>query len=191
MKIQSASVRPGFSLARVVVLAALSVAATGEPRAQGRERFTLTGDQVEVFDLAGEIRVEPGTGSAVVVEVVRAGKDAASLQVRTLTHHGNSALAVAFPGSHVVYPALRNRGSTSEWIDDDGVFGDDRHWGGAGREVRVTGSGSGIEAHADLRVLVPAGKKILVHHAVGAASVRDVEAAVNVDQGAGDLDVKA
>jgi len=185
----SASVRPGLGLARVIALAALSVAATGDPRAQG-ERFTLTGDKVEVFDLAGEIRVEPGTGSAVVVEVMRSGKDAGSLQVRTLSHDGNAALAVAFPGKYVVYPERREHGTNSEWIDDDGVFGDRKSRAFSGHEVHVSSSGSGLEAHADLRVLVPAGKKIQVHHAVGVSSIRDVEAAVSVDQGVGDLDMK-
>jgi hypothetical protein len=188
MKNESASVRPGFGLAWVVALAVLSVAATGDPRAQERERYTLSGDQVAIHDLAGEVRVEPGTGSAVVVEVVRGGRDAGALKVRTLTHRGMATLAVAFPGSRVVYPAVQGQGSTIQTVDDDGVFLDGGFQGGHG--VRVSSSGSGTEAHADLRVYVPAGKKLNLYHAVGVAKVQGIQAGLMVDHVAGDLDVR-
>jgi hypothetical protein len=166
------------------------MAVAGDPRAQERERYTLSGDQVSIYDLAGEVRVEPGTGSAVVVEVVRGGKDASALQVKNLTSGGQPALAVAFSGRRLVYPAIPGRWSSTVTIDDDGIF---RHGGiGLGHhEVRLSGSGSGSEAHADLRVFVPAGKKVDLHSAAGQTHVQGIVGDLKIDQNVGALEVKS
>jgi len=57
-----------------VLVLALAMA-TSNPSAQQRDRYTLNGQQVAIHNLVGELRVEPGTGPAVIVEVVRGGKD--------------------------------------------------------------------------------------------------------------------
>ncbi|MBI1808324.1 MAG: DUF4097 family beta strand repeat protein, partial [Gemmatimonadetes bacterium] len=50
-----------------------------------------------------------------------------------------------------------------------------------GRRVRVRGSGSGLEAWADLRILVPAGKKVEVDLGVGTLDATNVKGELRFD----------
>jgi DUF4097 and DUF4098 domain-containing protein YvlB len=72
-------------------------------------------------------------------------------------------------------------------VRDDGTFGEEhgRHerggWFGAGHEVRITGRGhDGLEAYADLRVSVPAGKGVAVYLGVGKTFITNVDGAIRV-----------
>jgi hypothetical protein len=170
--------------------------------AQQVERFSLTSPRVAVFNLAGELRVEPGTGSAVVVEVTRNGQDADELSVRTGDLGGWRTLRVVYPSNRLVYPRL-GRNSRSQFdADRDGTFssqilratlGEDGYTSGssmrAGRseQVRVTGTGSGLEAFADLRVLVPRGQTVAVHLGVGRILVGNVNGDVRVEARSGNI----
>jgi len=58
---------------------ALLVAASGL-RAQAPERFPLPGDAVAVYNLAGMLRVEAGSGADVIVELTARRRDAAKLK---------------------------------------------------------------------------------------------------------------
>ncbi|MGH9023560.1 MAG: hypothetical protein ACRDV9_10750 [Acidimicrobiia bacterium] len=60
----------------VVGLSLLSVASLP---AQNGERFTLEGDDVALYNLAGEVEVEPGTG-AVTLQLTRGGTDGRQAQ---------------------------------------------------------------------------------------------------------------
>src|SRR6266540_3485453 len=97
-------------------------------------RYTLKGDSVAVYNLVGELRVEPASGSAVTVELTRGGADAARLEVQT--------------------GPLRGRG---------------------------------MEAYADLRVSVPAGKGVELHLGVGKAFVSNVDGVIRVDVASADV----
>jgi hypothetical protein len=179
----------GWGLSRTAAIVVLAlVAAASNPSAQQRDRYTLEGDAVAIYNIAGELRVEPGTGSAVVVEVVRGGKDAGALRVETGTRRGIQTLRVVYPGRRVVYPKLPGHWNNTQFLADDGFFGDDQ--GRFDRRITVSGSGSGTEAHADLRVMVPKGKKLVVRHIAGRASVRDLEGELVVNHSIGDLDVR-
>src|SRR3954449_13117084 len=59
----------------------LTLLLPGGASAQQPERYTLTGDEVAVYNLAGEVRVEPGPGPTVTAELTRGGADAAKLKV--------------------------------------------------------------------------------------------------------------
>ena len=180
----------GWTLSRAVALLGLAlVAAASDPSAQQRDRYTLSGDQVAIHNLAGELRVEPGTGSAVVVEIVRGGKDAGALSVKTAEHRGIQTLSVAYPGRRVVYPKIPGHWNSTQGIDDSGLFRDHFELFGQ-RQITVSGSGSGTRAWADMRILVPKGKKVIIHHAAGQASVQDIEGDVVLDHGIGDLEVR-
>src|SRR6267378_3879765 len=81
------------------------------------------------------------------------------------------------------------RGSnTTLRVRDDGTFGDDKGVGGhdrgrfrEGHEVRITGRGrDGLEAFADLRVSVPAGKGIALFLGVGKVFVSNVNGSIRV-----------
>ncbi|HEU4454355.1 MAG TPA: DUF4097 family beta strand repeat-containing protein [Longimicrobium sp.] len=153
----------------------LAAAAPCALEAQGGERFVLEGTRAAVYNLAGAVRVEAGTGSDVVVEVTRGGGDGRDLRVRV----DDGVLAVTYPGDQIVYPAAGRGSSSQTTVRDDGTFGGDR--GRGGRRVRIAGSGSGREAWADLRVLVPAGRTVSVHQAVGRVELTNVSGDLRVD----------
>ncbi len=147
----------------------------GSLTAQQTERHTLRGTAVAVYNLVGEMRVEAGSGGEVVVEVTRAGRDAGRLRTETGSRDGREMLSVIYPGDQIIYPRMGGGSRTQLQLRDDGTFGS------GGRRVTVTGSGSGLEAYADLRVSVPAGQRIAVHQGVGRVWVSNVNGELQVD----------
>lgn len=184
------------------VAAALAASALlHPPSAIAQERFSLSSNRVAIYNLAGEVRVERGTGSNVVVEVTRRGEAGAELEIKRVDRDGWQMLVVRSPERSVVYRG-RGRWSRTEFgVDRDGTFGlknldpdlgADRvgakaDGGRRDARVRVSGSGRGLEAHADLRILVPAGKAVAVHLGVGKISVNDVAADLQVDTRSGSV----
>ncbi len=145
-----------------------------------QERHVLGGTSAVIWNLAGEVRIEPGTGSDVVVEVTRGGADGRKLVV---TASGGQ-LIVRYPDDEIVYrgsgeESRWGRGSTTLNVRSDGTF--NGQWNGGGRRTQVRTSGSGLEAHADLVVKVPRGKRLEVNLAVGAVDARDVDADMVLD----------
>jgi lia operon protein LiaG len=172
---------------RTGLLAVLAVLAltTALPAQQG-EQFRLRGDQVALFNLAGELRVEAGTLPDVVVEVARGGRDAGRMRVETGRIDGSETLRVVTPGDRIVYPRM-NRGSRSELrVHDDGTFA---RGGLIGRRVTVAGSGSGVQAYADLRVSVPPGRRIRLHQGTGQVWVSNVDGQIAVETSAAPVHV--
>lgn len=168
----------------------------GPLMAQQPERFALPGGNVAVYNLVGEMRVEPGSGRDVMVEVTRGGSDRERLRIERGRVENREALRVFVPASQIVYPRM-GRGSRSNIrVRDDGTFGGGGIRGG--NTVTVTGNGNGVEAFADMRVLVPAGQQITVNQGVGRVQVsnvngrlgvRTLSAAVNTSGTRGSLDV--
>ena len=171
--------------------------------AQQSQRFNLAGDRVAIFNLAGEVRVEGASGSDVVVEVLRQGDDADRLAVRTSDYSGWRTLRVDYPDDHIVYPRLGRFSKTEFDVGDDGMFGGRALRAtlgedgftlpssfriGLGRSrVRVSGSGSGLKAFADMRVLVPRGRTIALQLGVGRVDVVNVDGHVRVDARSGSV----
>ena len=150
--------------------------------AQGAERYELSGSEVAIYNLVGQVTVERGSGSAVVVELMRGGQDAGALEVETGPLGGAETLRVIYPDDRIIYPDL-NRGSRTELrVREDGTFGDsDRRGWGRGDRISIRGSGSGLEAYADLRISVPAGQRIAVYLAAGEAEVSNVDGTIRID----------
>jgi len=148
------------------------------------------GDAVAIYNLAGQVRVEGGpTGGDVVVEIRRGGSDASRLRIETGERRNWRTLRVVYPSDRVVYPRLGGSGSrTSLRVDEEGYFNDsdDRGWGGRNR-VDIRASGSGLEAWADLRIVVPRGKRIAVYLAAGEATVANVDGDLTVDVSAASI----
>jgi len=164
------------------------------PAAAQTTRQVLKGDSVAVYNLVGELRVEPGSGSAVTVEIRRCGVDADKLEVQTGPLRGRETLRIIYPDDLIVLPDWGRGWSTSLRVRDDGTFGDGRDWHGGGvfregREVRITGRGrrDGLEAFADLRVAVPAGKSVALYLGVGKAFVTNVDGAIRVSVATADV----
>lgn len=149
----------------------------------GQEVTRVQGDDVAVYDLAGHVSVVRGSGSDVVVHVDRGGSDGAQLRVETGEVGGRPSLRVVFPGDEIVYPEMGRGSSSRVSVRDDGTFGDDR--GDRGNRVRIKGSGSGLEAWADLVIEVPAGRRLSAYLAVGEMEAHGVEGDLRLDTRSG------
>ena len=174
-----------FHRASARLIAALSVVGTVPAllAAQTPERRTLSGNDVAVYNIAGVMRVEGGTGSDVTVEITRGGGDGSRLTIATGPVRGRETLRVMHPDRRIIY----RRGESGRWggsrtslyVDDDGTFNDGRS--DDGRKVDIVGSGDGLDAYADIRVVVPKGKRVAVFLGVGEAKVENVDGELVVD----------
>ena len=164
----------------VTVALAISTPATAAA-AQTPDRRTLTGNDIAVYNIAGVMRVEGGTGGDVTVEVTRGGRDGAKLQIATGPIRGRETLRVIYPDRRVVYKQSDRgwRSRTTLRVDDDGTFSDDRSRDG--RSVDIVESGDGLDAYADVRVVVPRGKRVSVYLGVGEAKIENVDGDLYVD----------
>jgi len=171
----------------IVVLGAALACVAPSALAQTAQRYPLAGDNVAIFNLAGTVRVESGTGGAVVVEVTRGGADAGRLEVATGPIGGRQTLRVIYPDNDIVYRDLGGHSSSSLDVRDDGTFNGNHRESGRGHRVRIRGGGSGTEAHADLRILVPPGKQVAVYLAVGRMTATNVTGDLTLDVSAADV----
>ena len=180
---------------RFLPLAALWVAPLA---AQTVSRHSLRGADVALYDLAGAVQIEAGSGDAVAVEVTRGGADAAQLKVAEGELGGQPTLRVVYPGERIRYPGMGD-GSTDIRVRDDGTFGGhgghhnhdydaDSDW--SGRRVRISSGGAGLEAWADLRVSVPAGHMLTLHLAVGKVTATNVDGRLRLVTAAAPVTVK-
>jgi lia operon protein LiaG len=166
----------------------------GDVAAQSaRQRFALGTGTIAIYNLAGELTVEPGSGPEVVVEVVRGGRDAAKLRVETGPRQGMQTLRVIYPrADRVVYPPMGRGTRSSVEVGSDGSFGDHDHgmgWLAGKRRVTVSGSGEGVEAWANVRVSVPRGQKLRLQWVAGATRIGAVEGDLRVDNSSGTVEV--
>jgi hypothetical protein len=144
-------------------------------------RYSIPGKEVTVYNLVGSLEILPGTGSAVTAEVQTQGQDAAKLKVLTGQVRGRQALRVVYPDDHVVVPSMGHHSTTTLRVREDGTFGDDKEGHDQGRRMTLSDRGPGIEASADVKLLVPPGTNLIVRWGLGSASVARVDAKVTVD----------
>lgn len=178
---------------RPAVLLAIAAVTSLPLTAQQIERHTLTGSDIAVYNLAGQVTIERGTGPGVVVEIARGGADAARLRVEKGPLRGRETLRVVYPADHITYIGRSGFGSSSTLrVREDGTFGDgdgERRGWRDGREVRIATRGGGLEAHADLKILIPAGQTAAVYLGVGEAAVTGTEATLRVDVASADVTI--
>jgi lia operon protein LiaG len=154
------------------------------------ERRSISGDRVAIYNLAGELRVQPGTGSEVVVEITRGGHDASQLKLATGVIRGAQTLRVMYPSDRIVYSNMNRRSQATLRVNGDGTFDDgdnNRDSFRRGDRVEIRDSGSGLEAHADLVVSVPKGQRATVRVGVGEATIANVDGDLHVSVSAGHL----
>jgi lia operon protein LiaG len=162
-------------------LAVLSIAFAFSSIAAQTERRTLSGDRVSIYNIAGRLRVQPGGGSAVVAEVTRSGRDANQLSLQTSDIRGIPTLRVVYPSDRIVYHELGFRSNTELRVNPDGTFDDNGGWSWRESDrVQIRGSGSGLEAHADMVVSVPRGQRLIVHWGAGEATVSNVDGDLSI-----------
>jgi lia operon protein LiaG len=178
--------RPGLRWTVVPFFCAI-LALPDAATAQQAERYTILGDEVSIYNLAGEVRVESGGGPGVTVEVTRGGSDAAKIKVAQSGDEGRRSLRLVYPADRIVYGKLSAGSSTQLRVREDGTFGDsdghnhDEKRRQEGRQVTIAGSGGGLQGHADLRVIVPRGKNVELYLAAGQVAVNNVEGDLNID----------
>lgn len=138
------------------------------PGAQGPERHVLTGDRIQIWNLAGRTTVEPTAGNDVIVEITRGGAERSDLRVRA----EGGELAVLYPDRTIIYRGARGGSyETRLYVDRGGRFDDES----GAFSVRIRSGGSGLDAYADLRILVPKGKRVEVNIAVGEIDASNTE----------------
>ncbi len=178
--------RPATATLTPLVLTLLAVAVS----AQQPERFVLPAVHSAVYDLVGEIQVQPGTSKDIVVEITRGGRNASELTIERGPVGDYETLRVVYPSDDIVYPRMSRWSNSNFQIRDDGPFGD--HWDRGhhgnrgrghswGRRVTIRGSGSGLEAYADIKISVPEGADFALYIGVGKATISNVNGRVLVD----------
>lgn len=176
---------------RAVALASFIVAAHAASVTAQTERRAIAGDRIALYNLAGHLRVQAGSGSQVVVDVTRGGRDAAQLKLATGTIRGWETLRVIYPTDRIVYAAEGFRGRTQLRVNSDGTFDDHDSGGWNSRDrVEIRDSGSGTDAHADFTVSVPRGQRIAVHWGVGQATVTNVDGDIRVSVAAASVNAE-
>lgn len=176
-----------------LILMAVAANALVALSASAAERYTVAGDHVSVYNLAGKVAVEAGSGSQVEVLVTRGGQDAGQLEVETGTIGSAQTIRVIYPENRIVYPALGRGSNCTLRVNRDGTFGD-RDSGrmlGLRREVRISGSGSGMEAFADLVVRVPRGQRFSMYLGAGHISASNVDGHIRLDGAAASVDASS
>jgi lia operon protein LiaG len=172
-----------------IVLSALAAVAAPALLIAQTERVSLAGGRAAIWNIAGMVNLTPGSGRAVEVTVTKRGPDAGRLEVARGPIGGRETLRIIYPGDDIVYRDRDREMHGDRWrtefrVREDGTFGGDNHdrrRGESGRRVRVTSSGSGTEASADLEITVPAGTELSIFLAVGEITARNVDGKILLD----------
>lgn len=171
---------------RLPALAALALLPALMAPPAAAQSYKLTGDDVAIWNPAGEVRVEATTGNQVEVVVTLAGRDAGELTVSTEAVSGRPSLRVLYPGNRIVSPPMGRWSNTNTSIRNDGTWGGNRgsSWFGD-RRITVKGSGDGIEGWADMVVRVPKGRTVSVYTLAGGGEIHGVDGRLHFDGGSG------
>ncbi len=165
----------------IVLLISLSVTSLS---AQQAERYSIPEDELAIYNLAGDVRMEPAGSGDITVQVTRGGADGAKIKVMKSERDGMQTLRFVYPEGRILYAGMSEGSSTQLRVRDDGTFGHDDDDGDRkkqeGRQVTIAGTGGGTAAHADLRIGVPMGRSIALHLAVGKASVTNVHGNLSI-----------
>lgn len=172
-------------IARALVL----TFAVASPLYGQTEQRSVKGSHVAIYNLVGRLRAVPGTGDDVTVELTRVGADAAKLRVEIGPVRGRETLRIVYPSDRIVYAEMRGSRTGIE-VRDDGTFSDGDWRNASGRDrVDIRSRGPGLEAHVDLVVRVPRGKKIELFVAVGRVEVSNIEGDILLDVGSAEVEV--
>ena len=155
-------------LARAAVAALAVSSAAFDAGAQETERHVLSGDRIIVWNLVGRTTIEATGGRDVIVEVTRHGGDRRDLRIRA----DENELAVLYPDRTIVYSTGRGGSyETRLFVDRAGRFDSES----GAFPVRIRSGGAGLDAYADLRILVPRNRRVEVNIAVGEIDATNTE----------------
>ena len=180
-------------LALVLLVAAAAPASADVTKSLKGEMAPGASQAWAVENLAGIMKVVPGSGSAVVATVtVHAESDeiASLLKVEEVSgEKGIRTLRVVYPlDKHTSYKYPGDK-RTDSWIG--GLFGGENNLQYAGHRVKVSSS-KGILLYADIEVQVPArlGQGWLRNH-VGRLEAKGLVGTLKFDSASGDMDLKS
>jgi lia operon protein LiaG len=164
----------------IVLLISLSTTLS----AQQAERYSIPEDELAIYNLAGEVRMEPAGSGDITVTVTRGGADGAKIKVMKSERDGMQTLRFVYPEGRILYAGMSDGSSTQLRVRNDGTFGDDEDHGERkkqdGKQVTIAGTGGGTAAHADLRIGVPMGRTVALHLAVGKVSATNVHGSLSI-----------
>lgn len=169
------------TLGIMTVLLITALSASPAAAQQGRSH-ELRGNDVAIYNIAGKMTVVRGSGSNVVVEVDRGGRDSDALTIESSSIKGRQTLRIIYPDNRIVYTDMSRGSRTTMNVRRDGTFGNSSV---GARKVTVAGSGSGLEAHADVTVKVPEGKNVAVYVGVGTIEADNLEGDFRLDTHSG------
>jgi lia operon protein LiaG len=180
----------------IVLLISLSATTLS---AQQAERYSIPEDELAIYNLAGEVRMEPAGSGDITVTVSRGGADGAKIKVMKSERDGMQTLRFVYPEGRILYAGMSDGSSTQIRVRDDGTFGDEDHDHDGegerrkqeGKQVTIAGTGGGTAAHADLRIGVPMGRRLDLHLAVGKVSVTNVNGDLSIDLSSGPVTTSA
>src|SRR5687767_1178333 len=107
-----------------VILAGWVLPATSLP-AQQAERYSIPEDELAIYNLAGEVRMEPGPSGDITVTVARGGADGARIKVMRSKRDGMETLRFVYPEGRILYAGMSDGSSTQIRVREDGTFGHD------------------------------------------------------------------
>jgi hypothetical protein len=169
------------------LIAGVLAIAAGRP-VEAQQEYSFEGERLLVTNLAGEVTVRGHDGSRIVVRVTPGGDDAELLDYK-VKRSGRAEFHVVYPLERSLsYRYPRNGGRTSfrvgSWRDESD-FLEELYSHVSGREKITVGGGSGLEAWADLEILVPRGVNTKIVLGVGRLEASDVQAALDLDTHSG------
>ena len=160
-----------------------------------QETYTLSGDNIALFNLAGEVHLVGTQESDILVEVTRGGTDAEQLDIQTgtlaLNQVATETLRVVYPAEQVIY-ARQDDLEYEVLVRPNGVFYDGVSTNAPNpehRKVRLlgqkksTGQENELEAHADLTIHIPEGKQVRICLVAGEISASHVHGDLCLDGG--------
>jgi hypothetical protein len=165
--------------------------------ALAQEEYSFEGDQLLVSNLIGNITVSGHDGSRIIVRARAEGDDAGVLDFQ-VKEGGRAEFHVVYPLDDELRYSYPRRGNGRTQINvgswrDDSSFLEDLYGDLSSRDkVEVSDGGRGLEAWADLEILVPNGVSTRIRLAVGELEARDVRAPVDlvhIDTGSGKVEV--
>ena len=157
--------------------------------AEYSETFSFSGKSLYVGNLIGAVEVEGTSSSGFEVEVTVRGRDASagSLDLESTSNR----LMIVFPREdRFVYPEL-GRGSTTLSLrryEGDSSLLRELVRAVTGRNIKVSGRGSGTELWADVVVRVPQGGSLEVEHGVGSIRANSVDGDLELDISSGGIE---
>lgn len=179
-----------------ILVAACAVTLTGlaAQSASAQEEWSFEGSELLVTNIAGVIEIHGHDGNRIIVRAKPGGSDAEMLDFQ-VQPDGRAEFHVVYPlDESTKYHYPRNRGGSTSFriknFTETSSLAREIYDVSDRARIKVGGDVDGLEAYADLEILVPRGVPVRVKLAVGKMTATDVEADLDLDIHSGSIDVE-